>query len=309
MPDLEEFYDVVAASEEECRDWIARLALLVGTLEAESRQRILLEDFLRRRRHHIQKQYGGVLYTSMSFLDSQDYEKRPWDDDSDVLFEALPFSPFDIASLLTLVLAKGNPEARRIATKWLPKYLDDASAIPLLTRLILDEAPAVRRWAAVHLSRLAPGHAAIVPVLVEALQDGKGLRSDRLYWDFGLTGCGEAAEALGHLGSRGSAAIPDLLLAVHEAHRMHCDYDGQLAARAVVRIAGSEWAVGLLEPVVAQIPWMAQIVDECRQASQGITSDRSPDNPAHACFFARFLWREGEDDYWRHRPRNPRGAF
>jgi hypothetical protein len=314
-----EYKDVAAATPERYREWVRQVALGIGGLPPKSRERFELECFLSRLRHHTQKSYGDVLFTAMSFLDGQDYEKRPWEDDSEVLFTALNYSnvgqavfacPFcDISSLLPEVLANGNASAQAMAAKWLPKYLDDTTAVPMLIPLLYDPAAAGRWWAAIHLSRLAPDTPEIVKVLVEMLAGDGRCRSDRLHWDYGLTGIGEAAEALGHLGALARAAIPALLDATRGAARSYRDYDGQLAARALMRIAGAAEALRLLEPLAGEIAWMPKIVNECKQASQGVIVERSPDDPAHACFFARFLWRPGEDDYWRFRTRDARGAY
>jgi len=307
-----QYDDLVAAVPEKHRDWIRQVALAVGGLPSEEHARWRLEWFLRLVRLHTEKGWGDPLFTAMILLNTQDYEKRPWDDDSGALFEALPHSTYNLTSLLAAVLAEGNAEARSLAAKWLPKYLDDSASVPILTGLLHDSAETARNWAAIHLSRLQPDTPGLVAALTAQLA-GRGCQSARLHWDFGLTGGGEAAEALGHMGARALPAVPDLMAAIRDAARSHLDYDGQLAASAVARIAGSREALALLEPLAREIPpenqWMDAILDEIKQGIAGAPIERSPDDPAHACFFARFLWRPGEDDYWKYRTRNARGAY
>lgn len=303
-----EYERLIAATPDPYRDWIRRMVRAIGGLDPKAEERQSLEWFADLARRHTEDGSGGILFTAMILLDSQDYEKRPWEDHSDVLFSALEYSPYDISSLLAEVLAK-RTAAQSKAAKWLPKYVEDTVAVSLLTPLLDCMEDASGCWAAVHLSRLAPDTPELASALVRVLTGNQRFHAARLYWDFGLTGRGEAAEALGHLGSRARSAIPDLLSAMCDAGRSGCLYDGKLAARAVARITGEPEALSLLAPPAAGLPWMAPVLDEIKQAAEGLPLKRSPDDPAHACFFARFLWRPGEDDYCRFRTRDARGAY
>jgi hypothetical protein len=167
-----------------------------------------------------------------------------------------------------------------------------------------DPESEVRWWAAVHLSRLAPQTPGLVPVLISAL-NGSWYSSARVGWDYGLTGAGEAAEALGHLGAQGSIAVPDLTNAILALG----EYDAQLAARSIWRISGNHDALRLITPLIPKQPAVEKVADEIKQVEREIEIPKSPDDPRHACFVARFMWRPGEDDYWRYRTRDGRGAF
>jgi hypothetical protein len=162
----------------------------------------------------------------------------------------------------------------------------------------------VRWWGAVHLSRLAPQTPGLVPVLISAL-NGSWWSSARVGWDYGLTGAGVAAEALGHLGAQACIAVPDLINAI----RTMGEYDAQLAARSVWRISGNQEALRFLTLVIPKPPAVEKVIDEIKQVERGIEIPKSPDDPPHACFIARFMWRPGEDDYWKYRTRDGRGAF
>jgi hypothetical protein len=100
-------------------------------------------------------------------------------------------------------------------------------------------------------------------------------------------------------------AVPDLTSAILNMG----EYDAQLAARAVWRISGPQDALRLLTPLILKQPAVEKVVDEIKQVEREIEIPKSPDDPPHACFIARFMWRPGEDDYWRYRTRDGRGAF
>ena len=107
------------------------------------------------------------------------------------------------------------------------------------------------------------------------------------------------------LALQGSIAVPDLTNAVLTLG----EYDAQLAARAIWRISGNHDALRLLTPLIPKQPAVEKVVDEIKLVEQEIEIPKSPDDPPHACFIARFMWRPGEDDYWRYRTRDGRGAF
>ena len=285
------------------RPWLNRIesALAAGLPEDAASS---LQYFLHRVHRHRQKPGGDCLSAAMSFLDAVDYEKRPWEDDSDVLWVAMEYGGPGIEGLLLDALACQNPYSRRKAAKWLPKYLSEHDAITLLTRAMLDPEPEVRWWAAIHLSRLVPETPGLVPVLVEALH-ADWFCSARLCWDYDLYGAGEAAEALRHLGALAVDAVPDLLAAVPKLY----GYNAQLAARAVGGIAGNAHAFSLLTPLLGAQPALAKVLEELLRAERGEEAVPSPDDPLHACFVARFIWRPGEDDYWKFRTRDARGAY
>lgn len=304
VPETTDPYDdIVAGTPEKYRVWIRRIVQALNGGEAEGNA-LELQWFLERVRYHHKRLNGNVLSASMSFLNSEDYEKRPWEDDSRVLWEAVQYSNGWIFSLIVDALAEGGSYTRIMAAKWLPKYAPDDSAIPLLVSALNDKEAEVRWWAAVHLSRLAPETSGLVAVLVEALT-GNWYSSARVCWDFGISGSGEAAEALGHLRAQAIAAVPALIAAIPELQ----DYDAQLAARAVWRIAGPELCLHLLTSLIPGNSVVAKVVEEINQAGCRPEIRRSPEEPAHACFVARFLWREGEDNYWKLRAPDARGAF
>ncbi len=285
------------------RDWIRRIEFALQSGQPED-SAIELKCFLERVRRHGKEAGGNVLSAAMSFLDGEDYEKRPWEDDSHFLLTALLYGDMTLFSLTAAALTDGNAYARKTAAKWLPKYAHEDSAVSLLLIALEDPEPEVRWWAAVHLSRLAPETPGLVAVLIDAL-NGSWYSSVRIHWDYGLTGAGEAAEALGHLGAQARMAVPDLINAILTGG----EYDAQLAARAVWRISGLQDALRLLTPLISKQPAVQKVVDEIKQAERGIEMQKSPDDPLHACFIARFIWRPGEDDYWRYRTRDGRGAF
>ena len=285
------------------RDWIRRIELALQSGQSED-SAMELKCFLERVRRHGQEPGGNLLSASMSFLDGEDYEKRPWEDDSHFLLTALLYGGMTLFSLTAAALTDGNAYARKTAAKWLPKYAHEDSAVELLSSALDDPEAEVRWWAAVHLSRLAPDTPGLVAVLIDAL-NGSWYSSVRVLWDYGLTGAGEAAEALGHLGAQASMAVPDLINAILTGG----EYDAQLAARAVWRISGLQDALRLLTPLISKQTAVQKVVDEIKQAERGIEIAKSPDDPLHACFIARFIWRPGEDDYWRYRTRDGRGAF
>ena len=285
------------------RHWLSHIESALATglpKDTESS----LQYFLHRVHKHSEKGDGDYLSAAMSFLDGVDYEKRPWEDDSDVLWIALDFGGPSIFELMVEALANQNAYTRKKAAKWLPKYVSEDCAIPMLTTALQDPEPEVRWWAAIHLSRLAPETQGVVPVLVEALH-ASWYCSARLCWDYSLYGAGEAAEALGHLGTLAANAIPDLITVIPTLY----EYNAQLAARAVARIAGNADALNLLMPLLPVQPALAKVIEELKQAERGEEATNSADDPRHACFFARFLWRPGEDDYWRFRTRTARGAY
>ncbi len=285
------------------RQWLSHIeSVLAAGLPKDTESS--LQYFLHRVQKHSEKGEGDYLSAAMSFLDGVDYEKRPWDDDSDVLWVALDYGGPSIFELMVEAFASENAYTRKKAAKWLPKYLSEDYAIPLLTKALQDPEPEVRWWAAIHLSRLAPETQGLVRVLVEALH-ASWYCSARLCWDYSHYGAGEAAEALGHLGALAADAIPDLISVIPTLY----EYNAQLAARAVARIAGNASAVGHLTPLLSVQPALAKVIEELKQAELGEEAAHSPDDPRHACFVARFLWRPGEDDYWRFRTRDARGAY
>ena len=285
------------------RHWLSHIESALATglpKDTESS----LQYFLHRVQKHSEQGDGDYLSAAMSFLDGVDYEKRPWEDDSDVLWIALDYGGPSILELMVAAFASEHAYTRKKAAKWLPKYVSEDCAIPMLTTALQDPEPEVRWWGAIHLSRLAPETQGLVPALVEALH-ASWYCSARLCWDYSLYGAGEAAEALGHLGALAADALPDLISAIPTLY----EYNAQLAARAVARIAGNAEALSLLMPLLTVQPALAKVIDELKQAERGEEATDSPDDPRHACFFARFLWRPGEDDYWRFRTRTARGAY
>ena len=234
-----QFDELIEAASENDRDWIRRIVFALQSGEVEG-SAIELKCFLERVRLHGKVPGGNLLSAAMSFLDGEDYEKRPWEDDSHFLLTASQYGNTSIFSLTAAALTDGNAYARKTAAKWLPKYAPEDSAVSLLLCALDDPESEVRWWAAVHLSRLAPQTPALVPVLIGAL-NGSWYSSARVCWDYGLTGAGEAAEALGHLGAQAGIAVPDLTNAILTAG----EYDAQLAARAVWRISGHPDALRL----------------------------------------------------------------
>lgn len=298
-----QFDELIEAASGSDRDWIRRIAFALQTGEVDG-SAIELTSFLERVRLH-SKVLGGNLHSAaMSFLDGEDYEKRPWEDDSHFLLTASQYGSTSIFSLTAAALTDGNTYARKTAAKWLPKYAPDDAAVSLLLRALDDPESEVRWWAAVHLSRLAPQTPGLLPVLIGAL-NGSWCSSARVCWDYGLTGAGEAAEALGRLGALASLTVPDLTNAILSVG----EYDAQLAARSVWRISGNQAALRLLTLLIPKQPVVEKVVDEIKQVERGIEIRKSPDDPPHACFIARFMWRPGEDDYWKYRARDGRGAF
>jgi hypothetical protein len=247
-----------------------------------------------------------VLQTVVSFLDAQDYEKRPWEDDSSCLVEAMEYCDEKLAELIQAALAEGDEYTRRTAAKWLAKYAPDEIAAPVYRGLLRDSQPRVRWWAAVHLSRIAPETEGLTAVLVEAMK-GEWMPSARVLWCFDLSGMGEAAEALGHLGNAAREAIPDLMDAITLSGRNGFAYNEQLAARAIWRIAGGEETLRLLAPYRNLDQRIGTLLDEIETVQRG---GEPPEGgwPRHACFIARFVWRQGEDDYWKHARPDARGA-
>jgi len=61
-----------------------------------------------------------------------------------------------VPSLILQALASGNEYARRMAAKWLPRYVARSFAADFLAKRLGDPDRRVAWWAAVHLSRLAP---------------------------------------------------------------------------------------------------------------------------------------------------------
>ena len=285
------------------RHWLSHIeSVLAAGLPKDTESS--LQYFLSRVHKHSEKGEGDFLSAAMSFLDSFDYEKRPWEEDSNVLWVALDYGGPSIFELMVEAFGSENAYTRKKAAKWLPKYLPEDYAIPLLTKALQDPEPEVRWWAAIHLSRLAPETQDLVKVLVEALH-ASWYCSARLCWDYSLYGAGEAAEALGHLGVLAADAIPDLISVIPTLY----EYNAQLAARAVARITGNADALSLLIPLLTVQSGLAKVIEELQQAERGEQATPSPDDPRHACFVARFLWRPGEDDYWRFRTRDARGAY
>jgi hypothetical protein len=271
-----------------------------------------LENFLdslpprRRSRPDDSPKAIDVLQTVLTFLDAQDYEKRPWEDDSSCLVEAMEYCDEKLEDLIQAALAVGDEYTRRTAAKWLARYASDEIAAPVYTGLLHDSEPRVRWWAAVHLSRIAPETEGLIAVLVEAMK-GKWMPSARVLWCFGLSGMGEAAEALGHLGNAAREAIPDLMEAIALSGRNGFAYNEQLAARAIWRIAGGEETVRLLAPRRNLDQRIGTLLDEIETVERGGEPPEG-DWPQHACFIARFVWRQGEDDYWKHARPDARGA-
>jgi hypothetical protein len=247
-----------------------------------------------------------VPQTVVSFLNAQDYEKRPWEDDSSCLMEAMEYCDQKLPELIQAALAEGDDYTRQTAAKWLAKYASDEIAGPVYRGLLADRQPRVRWWSAVHLSRIAPATEGLIPVLVDAM-NGAWMPSARVLWCFGLSGMGEAAEALGHLGAAAREAIPHLLEAIARGGRDGFAYNEQLAARAIWRIAGAPETLRLLAPYCDADRRVGEFLDEIKIVESG---GEQPENqgPRHACFVARFVWREGEDEYWKFATPDDRGA-
>jgi len=247
-----------------------------------------------------------VLATVMSFLDAQDYEKRPWEDDSSCLMEALEYCDQKLPDLIQAALAEGGEYKRTMAAKWLAKYAPDDVAAPVYRDLLRDSHPRVRWWAAIHLSRTAPATEGLTAVLLEAMK-GDWMPSARVQWCFGLRGTGEAAEALGHLGDGAREAIPALVDVIAQCGRDGFAYNEQLAARAIWRIAGGQEARRLLGPYRELDARVGELIEEVGTVEAG-GDPPTGGWPHHACFVARFVWREGEDAYWKYARPDARGA-
>ena len=159
-----QFDELIEATSGSDRDWIRRIVFALPTCEVEDENSAVeLKCFLERVRRHIRVLGGNLLSTAMSYLDGQDYEKRPREDDSQCLFTALRYGSTSIFSLIAAALTDGNSYARAAAAKWLPKYAPQDSAVSLLVRALEDPEAEVTWWAAVHLSRFAPHTPELVP--------------------------------------------------------------------------------------------------------------------------------------------------
>ena len=204
----------------------------------------------------------------MSFVDAPDYEKHPWEDDSIYLKAAHEYCDEDLPSLILQALASGDEYTRRLAAKWLPRYVAGSFAADLLAKLLGDPDRRVAWWAAVHLSRLAPKAPGLGQTLVEALS-GEWIPSARLVFQHGLTGAGEAAAALAQLGAEARSAVP-ALIEVGAPEWAAYDYDGLWAASAIWRIARNRGVLdGLLAPVAGGAT-MAGRIEEIGNTQQGL---------------------------------------
>lgn len=260
--------ELLALTPERYREWIGRVAAASEEPEVPLQRRHALKGFLRRLRWSQQEPHGGLLSAVMSFVDAPDYEKHPWEDDSICLKAAHEYCDEDAPSLILQALASGNEWARRLAAKWLPRYVAGSFAADLLAKLLGDPDRRMAWWAAVHLSRLAPNAPGLRQTMVEALS-GEWIPSARLVFQHGLTEAGEAAAALTQLGAEARSAVP-ALIEVGAPEWSAYDYDGLWAASTIWRIASNRGVLdGLLAPV-AGAGTMAGRIEEIGRTEQGL---------------------------------------
>jgi hypothetical protein len=259
------------------REWIRRVAAAANDPELPRRRRRDLARFLDRVGYRPRTRDGGLIPAVMSFVDAVDYEKHPWEDDSEYLTAAHAYCDWDMTALLLDGLECSDARARTTAVKWLPRHVRGLFAVPLLERRLPDTERNAAWWAAIHLSRLAPKTAGLPAVLREALQT-RWISSSRLAWQFGLTGAGEAAVALGLLGADAREAIPDLLRVDGGPDWPVFSYDGRLAAQAVWRIAGGREGLLNLLAATGEDPAAADRIE-----NTGLSPWSS------ACFVSEFL--------------------
>jgi hypothetical protein len=258
--------ELLARTPERHREWIVRVVAASDEPEVALQRRPWLKGFLRRLQWSQQGSHGGLLSAVMSFVDAPDYDKHHWEDDSICLEAAHEFCDEDVPSLILQALASGNEYARRMAAKWLPRYVARSFAADFLAKRLGDPDRRVAWWAAVHLSRLAPQTPDLRETLVEAL-NGKWIPSARLVFQHGLTGAGEAAAALRQLGGEARSAVP-ALVEIGAPEWSAYDYDGLWAASAIWRIAGNRGVLdGLLAPF-AGAATMADRIEEIGRTQQ-----------------------------------------
>jgi hypothetical protein len=260
--------ELLALTPERYREWIVRVEAGSEEPEVALQRRHWLKGFLRRLQWAQQEPHGGLLSAVMSFVDAPDYEKHPWEDDSICLTAAHEYCDEDVPSLILRALASGDEYARRLAAKWLPRYVAGSFAADLLAKLLGDPDRRVACWAAVHLSRLAPQAPGLLQTLVEAL-GGEWVPSARLVFQHGLTGAGEAAAALAQLGAEAQSAVP-ALIEVGAPEWSAYDYDGLWAASAIWRIASNR---DVLDGLLAQVEGaaaMAGRIEEIGRTERGL---------------------------------------
>lgn len=260
--------ELLARTPERNREWIARVAAASKDPEVPLQSRHWLNGFLRRVRWSQQETHGGLLSAVMSFVDAPDYEKHPWEDDSIYLKSAHEYCDEDVPSQILQALASGDGYTRRLAAKWLPRYVAGSFAADLLAKLLDDRDRRVAWWAAVHLSRLAPKTPELLRTLVEALS-GKWIPSARLVFQHGLTGAGEAAAALAQLGAEARNVVP-ALIEVGAPEWSDYDYDSLWAACAIWRIARTRGVLEELLVPVAGAAATARRIEEIGRRERGL---------------------------------------
>jgi hypothetical protein len=259
--------ELLARTPEQYREWVVRVIAASEDSEVSLQRRHWLKCFLQRLRLSQRESHGGLLSAVMSFVDAPDYEKHHWENDSICLEAALQYGE-DLPSLILQALASGDEYTRRLAAKWLPRYVAGSFAADLLAPLLGDPDRRVAWWAAVHLSRLAPRTPGLRQTLVEALTD-EWIPSARLVFQHGLTGTGEAAAALMQLGAEARSAVPALIEAGAPEWSTH-DCDALWAARAIWRIAGNR---GVLHDLLTPVPAAAEMagrIEELGNTEQGL---------------------------------------
>jgi hypothetical protein len=260
--------ELLARTPERYREWIVRVVAASEDPKVPLQRRGWLEGFLRRVQWSQKEPRGGLLSAVMSFVDAPDYEKHYWEDDSIYLTAAHEYCDEDLPSLILQALASGDEYARRLAAKWLPRYVAGSFAADLLAKLLGDPDRRVAWWAAVHLSRLAPKTPGLLQTLMEALR-GKWVPSARLVYEHGLTGTGEAAAALAQLGAEARSAVPELI-EVGAPEWLPYDYDALWAASAIWRIARNRGALDDLLAPIAGAAAMADRIEEIGRTQQGL---------------------------------------
>ncbi|HLK63123.1 MAG TPA: hypothetical protein VKU19_06765 [Bryobacteraceae bacterium] len=260
--------ELLRLTPERYREWIVRVAAASEETGVPLQRRHWLKGFLLRVQRSLQKPHGGLLSAVMSFVDAPDYEKHPWEDDSICLEAAQEYCDEDVPSLILQALASGDEYARRLAAKWLPRYVAGSFAAELLATLLGDSDRRVAWWAAVHLSRLEPKAPGLRETLVEALI-GEWIPSARLVFQHGLRGAGEAAAALAQLGAEARSAVP-ALIEVGAPEWSPYDYDGLWAARAIWRIASNREVLDGLLASVSDAAAVASRIEEIGRTQKGL---------------------------------------
>lgn len=164
-------------------------------------QKSTVDDFLKSVEDH------GLPRAVASAIDARDYTRgNPWEQaNMNILNNLLPR-----AGILNELLKEAAQGGCTEAIKWYPEASGNPKEIiEVLTPLLKSKEPKNRWWAAVHLSRHQSDNAALVDVLIEAVQaDWIAFKLDNS--SSGVSGKGEAAKALGRMGKSASKAAPTL---------------------------------------------------------------------------------------------------